>query len=382
VKRLLVLLLVLAAGVAAAALAVPTHAATVNGAAISQESLNSDVNAIAGSAAYQCYLNSQEYLSSGGDSELPPVLGAGTGQNPGDRPTATSAFVASYLDTEIGHQLVLQLAAAHNVTVTAAELTDARASLEGQITSVMTEILQTSEAQNPKFTCSVTGQPLTGAEVLSTLPASFVDQQVQFVATASALQEDLAGIGSSDADLQRYYEAHRSAFDTACFTVAVYSTQADAQAAAAQVASGTPFSQVASAATQGGPQGCDVLSDIAAKLPSSARIDSLPTGTVSAPIDDDGTYFLLQITSRSTTPYARARSYVSNVVQRAGSAATQKVLTAAERHASVHVNPQYGAWVPATATVFTPFTPPPSDVLNAPANEPAVSTASATPSSG
>ena len=64
------------------------------------------MHAIAGSADYQCYLNSQEYLSSSGSEQLPPVVGAGTGQNAGDHPTATSAFVANYLETEIGHQLV------------------------------------------------------------------------------------------------------------------------------------------------------------------------------------------------------------------------------------------------------------------------------------
>ena len=125
-KRLIVLLVLLAGGLAAAAVFVPTNAATVNGTTVSQSQLNSDVSAIAGSAEYQCYLNSEDYLASNGASELPPVTGAGKGQNPGDDPTATSAFVATYLDTEIGHQLVLQLAARRGITVTQAELDAAR----------------------------------------------------------------------------------------------------------------------------------------------------------------------------------------------------------------------------------------------------------------
>ena len=129
-KRFLVLLVLLAGGVAAAALTVPSNAATVNGSTISQQDLNADVNAIAGSAEYQCYLNSEEYLSSEGTQELPPVVGAGTGQYAGDHPTATSAFVANYLETDIGHELVLQLAAERNVSVTQAELTAARANYE------------------------------------------------------------------------------------------------------------------------------------------------------------------------------------------------------------------------------------------------------------
>jgi hypothetical protein len=230
VKWLLVLLVFLGGGVAWAAFAVPTNAAVVNGSAISQESLNSDVHAIAGSAEYQCYLNAEDYLSSNGSatSGLPPVNGAGMGQSEGDNPTATSAFVATYLDTVIGHELVEQLAAKHNVTVDSAQLADARASLTSQITGVMQQVAQTAQGQNPKFSCGAVS-PLTGQQVLASLPSWFVDGQVQFVATASALQEDLAGVGSSEANLQSYYERHHAQFDTVCFNAAEYTDQASAR---------------------------------------------------------------------------------------------------------------------------------------------------------
>ena len=371
-KRLIVLLIVLAAGLAWAALAVPSNAATVNGTSISQRDLNSDVSAIAGSAFYQCYLNSQEYLSSNGNpsAQLPPIVGAGTGQYVGDRPTATTSFVANYLETKIGHQLVLQLADERHVSVTQAELTTARVNLTGQISQVMSEILQTQQGQNVRYGCTVTGQALTGQQVLSTLPSSFVDEQVQFVATATALQEDLSGVGSSAADLEAYFHAHSALFDTACLTAAVFSSQAAAQAAAVQVASGTPFATVASntSSSGGGAQGCDVLSDLVSKLPPGADLKGLATGAVSAPVNDNGTYLLLQITSRTPTPYSKAQPAVANAVQQAGSTATQKALTTDERTSSVIVNPRYGVWVPANASVLTPLTPEPTDVLNATAN--------------
>ena len=107
-KRLLVLLIVLAGGVAAAALVVPTNAADVNGSTISQQRSIPDVNTIAGSPDYQCYLNSQAYLSSNGGEQLPPVGGGARARTGRDHPTATTAFVATYLDTEVGHQLVLR----------------------------------------------------------------------------------------------------------------------------------------------------------------------------------------------------------------------------------------------------------------------------------
>jgi parvulin-like peptidyl-prolyl cis-trans isomerase-like protein len=370
VKRFLLLLLVLAGGLVAAALTIPTNAAVVNGTSISQQSLNSDVSAIAGSAYYQCYLNSQAYLGSSGAQQLPTVAGAGKGQDgAGNHPTANSAFVATYLDTEIGHRLVQQLADTRHVTVTPAQLADARTNLEGQISAVMTQILQTAQGQDPRYSCTVTGSPLTGAEVLATLPASFVDQQVQFVATASAVQEELAGVGSSDAELQGYFLRHHAEFDTVCLTAAAFSSQAAAQEAAAAIAFGTPFSEVAAKATQTGQLQCAPLADIAGQLPSSVKLGDLAVGAASAPVNVNGAYYLLELTKRTPTAYAAARTSVAQAVQQVGAKATQKAITAVERHSSVSVDPRYGVWVPVAASVFTPLTPSRSDVLNSSANQ-------------
>lgn len=360
----------MAGGLAAAAFLVPMDAASVNGTSVSQQDLNSDVNAIAGSAYYQCYLNSQEYLSSQGSQQLPPVVGAGTGQYAGDHPTATSAFTSNYLSTKIGHQLVLQLADERHVTVTPADLTTARSNLTAQISAVMSQILQTQQGQDVRYGCSLTGQAITGNQVLGSMPSSFVDEQVQFVATATSLQEDLAGIGSSDADLERYYTAHRTTFDTACVTAAVFSSESAAQDAQAQVAFGTPFATVATntASSGGGDQGCHVLTELEAALPTGSDLKTLATGAVSDPINDNGMYLLLQISSRTTTPYSKVKPDVANAVEQAGAAATQKALNADERRSSVSVNPQYGVWVPVNATVLTPLSPDPSNVLNATAN--------------
>jgi hypothetical protein len=383
VKWLIALLLVLGGVVAYAAFAVPTNAAVVNGSAISQGSLNSDVHAIAGSAEYQCYLNSEEYLSSNGSQPgLPPVSGAGKGQNEGDNPTANNAFVATYLDTVIGHELVEQLAAKHGVTVDPAQSADARASLTNQITSVMQQVAQTAQGQNPRFSCGATS-PLTGEQVLASLPSSFVDQQVQFVATASGLQEDLAGVGSSEAKLQTYYEQHRARFDTVCFNAAAYTDEASAKDVQVAVDLGTPFAQAASSATQSGTIPCTELVAVAGELGTSvSALDGLAVGQASAPINVNGSYVVLELSKRTPTPYATAKPIVSQAVEEVGARATQTAITAAERRASVSIDPRYGTWVPASASVFTPFTPEKSDVLNAPANQATVPTASNSPFSG
>jgi hypothetical protein len=387
VKWLLVLLVLLACGLVAAALSVPTNAAVVNGSAISQQQLNSDVSAIADSPYYQCYLNSETYLASNGSQQLPPVQGAGKGQNPGDNPTATSAFVATYLDTEIGHELVLQVAAKRDVTVTQAQQAGARTALSNQISSVMQQVSQTAQGQNPKFSCGPRAAPLTGEEVLGQLPASFVDSQAQFVATATALQESVAGVGSSESDLVRYYTRHRSEFDTVCFNGAAYSSESDAASAAASVASGTPFDQVAANAVQHGTIPCNLLTSLAGELGvSPSSLDHLTPGKVSEPINVNGGYLLLELSSRTPTPFDKAKPVVSQAAQAAGSQVAQQAVTAAERRASVKVDPRYGTWVPVTASVFTPFTPKVSDVLNPGANEAAVSSSPSSnpsiPSSG
>jgi hypothetical protein len=89
---------------------------------------------------------------------------------------------------------------------------------------------------------------------------------------------------------------------------------------------------------------------------------------VSDPIDDNGTYLLLQITSRTPTPFSKAKAAVANAVQAKGSTATRSALAAVEGHSDVSVNPQYGVWVPVSASVLTPLAPEPTDVLNATAN--------------
>jgi hypothetical protein len=382
VKRLILLLVLLAGGLAWAALAVPTNAAVVNGTTISQQQLNSDVSAIAASDDYQCYLNSQQYLESNGESALPPVTGAGTGQDNSTNLTATTAFVSTYLDTEIGDTIIVQLGAEHHVTVSQADLDSARQNYESHISGVMQEVGQTAEGENPKFSCGLTGSSLSGAQVLATMPASFVDQQVQVYATAAVLQEDLAGVGASNADLQRYFSEHESDFDTACFTVGVYSTEQAAQEAAAAVAFGQSFSTLAAATTGGGPQGCEVLYGVSSQLGSDAHLDTLAVNAVSQPISYNGSYLLVQITKLTPNDFDKVTTYVQGAVEAAGSADTSKAIQAKEKRSDVSVDPRYGKWISGVAQILTPLTPEGSDVPNATANSVGLATSAANPFGG
>ncbi len=347
-KWLIGLLVLLGGGVAWAAFAVPTNAATVNGSAISQDSLNAQVHAIAGSAEYQCYLNSEEYLSSNGSQAgLPPVTGAGTGQNEGDNPTANNAFVATYLDTVVGHELVEQLAATHNVTVNSAQLTDARANLANQITGVMQQVAQTAQGQNPRFSCGAVS-PLTGEQVLGSLPSWFADEQVQFVATASALQEDLAGVGASRGEppgLLRKAPA-RSSTPSASTRPNTPTWRPPRRRRPRWTSARRSARSPARPRRAGRSRAPSWWRWPASWAPSISTLDGVAVGKASAPISVNGNYVVLELSKRTPTPYATAKPIVEQAVQEVGARATQAAITKAERHASVQLDPRYGTWVP------------------------------------
>jgi hypothetical protein len=338
-----------AGGLAAAAFAVPSNAATVNGTSISRNQFDADLNAIANSPDYQCFLNAEEAVGTQGSGTLPPVDGAGQVTGDGSHATVTAGFASNYLGTEIDHQLVLQLAATRHVHLTAQDLSTARTELSNQISGIQSEVAQT------KYACDSTAK-----EILASLPPSFVDQNVRFDATVSVLEEQLAGSGSSTAALERYYQAHIAEFDKACFTVAQYTSESAAQAAESTVAGGTPFATVA-AKVQGGPQGCDILYGVAASLPAG-DLSSLPIGAVSSPIAVNSDYLLVQITKETPTPFATARTEVLSAVQTAGASQASKLIDAAGKKADVSVDPRYGEWK--RSKVLLPVAPPLTDVLN------------------
>jgi hypothetical protein len=366
VKRFIVLLIVLAGGLAAAAFAVPSNAATVNGSAISQNVVNSDLSAIANSADYQCYLNAEELVGSQGQSGLPPIAGVGQPTGTDAHPTASAAFASNYVDTLIGHELVLELAAKEGLPVTSEDLATAHSQLEAQITAVLEEVA------GSQYAC---GTDLTASQVLATVPSSFVDRELQFDATVSQYEKHQAGVGPTDADLEQYFTSHSHAFDTVCFTGAEYTSQADAEAAAAQVAAGTPFSQVAAQAQGGGPQPCEILYGLAASLPTGSNLQELPLNTVSSPIAVNGDYLLIEITQRTPTSFAKAKPAVQSAAEAAGADKARTAINAAERKATVTVDPRYGAWVSTKALLLPPTSPPVTDVLNPVANNPATATA-------
>lgn len=367
-KRVVILLVVLAGGIAAAAFTVPSNAATVNSQAISQSSLNADLAAISASPQYQCYLDAQIVVQTGGRASLPPIDGVGTG-------TYNSTFVSYWLTRMINATLVRQLAERHGASVTASDRAAAR-----------TEVLQSiqgtlSQVSGSQYECQV-----SPTSVLASLPASFVNRQVEDQAyTDALLSHGSASLG--EVALRRYFAAHASEFDTICVSGILVSSQAKATQLRSQIESGTPFAQVAGAnsldtatAAKGGALGC-----FGATSSSYAAVrqdvGSLAVGQVTQPLaSSGGNYVLLQVTSRRPATFSKVRSAVRQAVLSSGQVRARAVLTTAAKRASVAVNPTYGQWNPAAVSrgVLPPKSPPASEVLSPAANQPSFSTAQGT----
>ena len=229
-----------------------------------------------------------------------------------------------------------------------------------------------SRSRRSALTCGTTA-PLTGQEVLATMPSSFVDREVEFLATAHRRSARTWPASERAMPTCEHFYAHprppvrhRLRLD-----YAVYTTQSAAADAAAAAAYGTPFAKEAASAAQSGSLRCDTLSDLALPCRPASAPRGLAVGQVSTPIASSGGLDLdlaVQSDAHALRPGALVgRHRRAGCRSHRGTAAARGQRRGAPRSTS---NPQYGVWVSGVATVFTPLTPRPADVLNASANEP------------
>ncbi len=231
-KRLLLLLVVLAGAVAAAAFTVPSNAANVNGQTISQSALNSDLAAIAASPEYQCALNAEIVVQSRGQAGLPPVNGVGAG-------TYDSSFVTYWLSRMIDDTLLQQLAARRGVVLTQSQLSSARTEALQSLQTTLNEVSGT------QYQCQV-----TPSAVLASVPSSFSSELITSQAYNDLLVARSAAGDTTDASLRRYFSAHASDFDTLCVSGILVQSQSQASQLRSQIEAGASFSQIASADSQ------------------------------------------------------------------------------------------------------------------------------------
>ncbi len=358
-KRLLGLLVVVALVVALGAFRVPSNAATVNGTGISQATLNADLTAIGKSTGYQCILNAQIAVQTNGQSSGLTIYGVGSSQaNPH---SFAMGFTDGWLQELIRGELVTQLAAAHGVTVGPADLSSARADGTASLTGTL------SEVSGSRYECSG-----TAAQILGSMPTSFVDEMVQNQATFEALYAHAAGHPLTTAGLAAYFALHRRSFDTLCLRGLAAATSSAAEGYRDKLAFGTPFAQVAAATGQPTTVTCIPPSSTSYRQAASV-LSGVAIGGVSQVFADQSEYAVVQLVSRKPSTFAQARPAVHDAVLAAGAQLLSATLTRYASRADITVDPRYGRWLAAPAlTIKPPQSPPISTLLAPAANLPAV----------
>ncbi len=355
-KRLLLLIVVVAVGVTVAALTVPSNAATVDGTAISNQTVNSQLNAIT-STDYGCYLNDYSAVVNGG---LSPVTGAGSG-------TWNTRAANFWLTELIGDHLVAGLVAEKGITVGPEAQQLGKESVQQQITSVINQVSQ------------VTGQGCNGdgGSIMAEMPASFAQERYQSQADLLALAAHNAGYGLTADEVERYYNDHQADFQTLCLSAAQVSTQAAATQIENAVKAGTPFSAAATAAGANASSGCvnpddQGYSTLAPALAGLAPGETTVVTLQQASSTQSAVYGVYQLTSRTQAPLAKSTSAAQNAILQAGSAKSQAQFQAAARRADIWVDPRYGRWSGLRGYILLPVPPVRSSVLNPVANNPAL----------
>jgi len=349
---------VVALGTLTSACQVAPTAASVNGDTIAVASLNTQMNALAGSAAGQCLLALRGY----------PTVTAGD--------SYPTSFAGRVLSNSVGNLLAAQFAAAHGVHPTAADLSTARSnytsSLDGGITA-MAQQASTAGAVSP---CQkADGTPLSGQEVLAAVPASVRNSELANQAVDNRLLA--RGADLSDAAVLRFYLANQPLFTIDCVSDIATASQSEADRIVAELKAGQSFAALAKAssvdtqtASNGGQLGCDFTQS---RVLSALQLSSVTVGEPVAPVQTTGgTWVVYEVTSQSVVPVDQAAPVIRDDLIHT-SANTQRVtneLLVFARHSSIVVNPQYGSW--SGVRITPPPSPParylqPSYVLPAPA---------------
>jgi PPIC-type PPIASE domain len=331
VRSLLPVLLLAAAG----ALAISAcdaqflpEAARVNGAFVSQSTLNSALDSVASDSGYRCLLES----SASGKSA---VTGVSSG-------TYSASFAAGTLSLLIEAK--------------AADVAFARAHLA--VTPLAREVARGNLSSS--FTPSE-GSACTepGSEVLATLGGGFEKALVGLQSDEDVLAARAVGASLSTAGVLAYAGRHARAIALDCTDAIEVASRAKAEQLRMAILGGASFATVArqnsldASASNGGELGCITASELTPPL--GTTVASLPIGVISQPIDFSGEWLLFLVSSRRapTLPQAAAE------IVAAGTSSAAKEIDRFVAEAHVQVDPRYGTWtkVGTTYEVKAPKSP-------------------------
>lgn len=360
-KRLLVLLVAVAAAVALAGVYLPSSAATVGSATISRKSLDTQLRAIAASQDYTCFLSEERQLAGQGRVQL---FGAGNEGTAGGSYGTT--FVDDWLSSMITDHVLAGMVARDGVQVGAHDLALARSVLSRRITTVLRQYATVVGAPVP-------GCGGTGSAVLASMPGWFVAQATTAEADQAVLDARAAGVRLDASQIAAYFAGHRTTFDRDCLSIIVVKTQAAAQRAAQAIAGGTTFSKEASTVSlttgtgvNGGAAGCGFLTGTFL----APELAALPVGAVTKPFSARGVWWLATITKRSTVPLSSVQGTVVTAILHAGQSRADAELRGELRRAHVTVDARYGTASGGATLILPPASPRAGDLLSGVADAP------------
>ncbi len=303
-------------------------AARVDGAFVTQSSLNSALDSVASDSGYRCLLE-----TSAGNAHA--VTGVSNG-------TYNASFAAGALSLLIEAKAADAVAARDHLAV---------GSLARQVAD---DELTTSFTPTSGSACTE-----SGAEVLATLGPRFRDALVSLQADQDVLAAHSLGAVLTPAGVSAYAQRHPSEIALDCTEAIEVASRSKAQQLATAIRGGASFAVVARAnsidasSSRGGALGCITPSGLTSPL--GGIVSSLAVGELTAPIHFAGDWILLEVTGRRAPTLSQAAAAIVHD----GTAAASRALSAAVSGAHVEVDPRYGTWtkVGATYEVKAPHSP-------------------------
>lgn len=343
---------ILGAGGLSSACNVAPPAASANGATISTASLNNQLKVLESTVAGGCLLELE-------NTDLSPA----SAQGQGGSGTYTTEFAGAVLQSQVSDLLAQQYAATKGITVSSADLDTAKSDFEATLDGEINQQVETAESEGATSYCQEpSGATLSGAQLLSELPAAVAADQVQ----NQAIDEKLLALGAdlSESAVVKYYNSNLSQFTQTCVSRIVTANQSGAEQVVTQLNAGASFASVAKAksidtetAADGGSLGCDFTQ---AQVEQALEQQSIQVGKALAPVQDSssGQWYVYEVTSQSVEPLSAAQSVVRRELLETASNVDRvsKEIVAFAHHSDISVDPRYGTWK--GLAVVPPASPP------------------------
>ncbi len=310
-------------------------AASVDGTAISQSTLTSNLSDAASDSIYTCELSSSGTLT---------VAGSGTKVTGAGSSTYTSPFVAAVLNQLIQVTAVRNELARLHLSASSFARQEATLQLESELTP------PTSSATGASGTPTCSG---TGEGALKAFPKAYRNQLIELQAGLDVLAAHREGFALTPSGVRAYAVKHGGLPQERFVSIIATQSKAEAQTIAAAINQGASFASEArehsvdsQSAANGGALGPIPDSEDAGFVkPLNTLIPSLRTGVVSAPVAVTTTsgqkvWLLVLVTKVQSIPLADiASAYLPTLTQ-----GETEVASTALHGARVTVSPAYGSW--------------------------------------